>query len=71
MLKVADMFAGGGGFTCAASQLGMNVVWAGNHNEIACYWHAKNHPHTHHVCKDLREYDFCTVPRNLGKSGFA
>jgi len=62
MLKVADMFAGGGGFTTAASQLGLDVVWAGNHDRTACHWHAKNHPKTQHVCKDLREYDFCTLP---------
>lgn len=61
-MKAVDLFAGWGGFTCAAEQAGVRVVWAANHWPLAVEAHAQNHPHTEHVCQDLRQADWTALP---------
>lgn len=34
-MRAVDLFAGWGGFTCAAEQAGVSVVWAANHWPLA------------------------------------
>lgn len=62
MIRVADLFAGWGGFTLGAEQAGAKVVYAANHWPLAVEAHAQNHPHTTHVCQDLRQADWTTLP---------
>jgi DNA (cytosine-5)-methyltransferase 1 len=57
-----DLFGGFGGFTLAAEQAGIRIVWAGNHWPLAVEVHAMNHPHAEHACQDLRQADFTKLP---------
>lgn len=61
-MNAVDLFAGAGGFSTGAAMAGCRVVWAGNHWPAAVHWHAANHPDTAHVCQDLQQADFTTVP---------
>lgn len=61
-MKCIDLFAGAGGFTCAAALAGHNVVWAANHWPDAVQTHARNHPDAIHVCQDLQQQDWTQVP---------
>lgn len=61
-LRVADLFAGWGGFSQAAELVGARVVYAANHWPIAVRAHERNHPHTQHACQDLRQADFTKLP---------
>lgn len=61
-MKVIDLFAGLGGFSEGARSAGATVVWAGNHWPAAVQWHAANHPEALHVCQDLHQADWSTVP---------
>lgn len=62
MVKAIDLFAGLGGFSLAAGQAGVNVVWAANHWQAAVDCHRRNHPGTKTVCQDLRQADFTRLP---------
>lgn len=62
-MKAVDLFAGFGGFTLGAEQAGVEVVWASNHWQLAVTAHAANHPNAQHVCQDLRQADWSTLPR--------
>ena len=62
MTIAIDMFAGWGGFTEGATRAGANVVWAANHWDLAVEAHAANHPGAVHVCQDLNQADWSTVP---------
>lgn len=59
-----DLFAGGGGFTEAATIADVRVVWAANHWPLAVQWHAANHPDVVHACQDLHQFDFARAPRH-------
>lgn len=61
-MKAIDLFAGFGGFTLGAELAGVRVVWAANHSQIAVDAHAAAHPHVEHVCQDLRQADWTTLP---------
>lgn len=61
-MRVADLFAGGGGTTTGAVEHGHDVVWAGNHWRLAVELHAMHHPGTIHVCQDLMQHDMTTIP---------
>lgn len=61
---VVDLFAGAGGFSEGAAQAGMSVVWAGNHDRMAVDTHAKNHPGAAHVCQDLHQADWTSLPKH-------
>jgi DNA (cytosine-5)-methyltransferase 1 len=61
-MKVADLFAGGGGSSLGASLAGAQVVFAANHWPEAVALHALHHPETEHVCQDLRQFDFRRLP---------
>lgn len=61
-VRCVDLFAGWGGFSLGAEQAGARVLWAGNHWPLAVQAHAQNHPHTHHVCQDLRQADWGMLP---------
>lgn len=61
-MRAVDLFAGLGGFTAGASAAGAEVVWAANHWPVAVQWHAVNHPGTTHLCQDLHQADWSTVP---------
>lgn len=63
-MRVADLFAGAGGFTLGAALAGCTVVWASNHWPIAVEVHQQNHPDTLHVCQDLTLADWRQVPRH-------
>lgn len=63
-VAAADLFAGAGGFTEGAEQAGVTVVWAGNHWQCAVNTHAANHPNTIHVCQDLHQANWSTLPRH-------
>ena len=62
-MKAIDLFAGWGGFTTGATAAGVRVVWAANHWPVAVAVHSANHPETEHVCQDLRQADWTTLPR--------
>lgn len=62
MLKAVDLFAGFGGFSLAAEQAGMEVVYAANHWPLAVKAHAANHPKARHVCQDLQQADWRDLP---------
>lgn len=61
-MRAIDMFAGWGGFSLGAEQAGADVVWAGNHWPLAVRAHELNHPRAAHVCQDLRQADWSTLP---------
>lgn len=61
-MKVADLFAGWGGFSLGAQRAGCEVVYAANHWPLAVEVHARNHPLTQHECQDLRQADFTRLP---------
>lgn len=61
-MRTADLFAGAGGFTEGARMAGCTTVWAGNHWAPAVATHAANHPETKHVCQDLHQADWQSVP---------
>lgn len=61
-MRAIDLFAGWGGFTLAAEQTGIDVVWAANHWPLAVEAHALNHPRAKHVCQDLRQADWTQLP---------
>jgi DNA (cytosine-5)-methyltransferase 1 len=61
-INAIDLFAGFGGLTLGSEQAGVPVVWAGNHWQTAVDTHARNHPRTVHVCQDLRQTDWTTLP---------
>ncbi len=62
MMRAVDLFAGWGGFTLGAEQVGIEVVWAANHWPLAVEAHALNHPRTQHICQDLRQADWTKLP---------
>jgi len=62
MTRAVDLFAGWGGFTEGAERAGVDVVWAANHWPLAVDAHAANHPRTQHVCQDLRQADWRSLP---------
>lgn len=62
MKTAVDLFAGLGGNSEGARQAGINVLWAGNHWPQAVQVHANNHPDTAHICQDLHQADWTTVP---------
>lgn len=61
-MKAIDLFAGAGGFSTGALMAGCNVVWAANHWQDAVTIHALNHPGAAHMCQDLHQARFDTVP---------
>jgi len=63
-LRVADLFAGLGGFSEGARQAGARVVWAANHWREAVDTHALNHPETQHLCQDLHQARWDEVPEH-------
>lgn len=62
VFRHADLFAGLGGFSEGAEQAGSCTAWAGNHWERAVEIHALNHPAAVHVCQDLHQADWSTLP---------
>ncbi|MEX3960121.1 DNA cytosine methyltransferase [Trinickia sp. EG282A] len=61
-MKAVDLFAGGGGFSTGAKAAGVEIVWAGNHSPLAVQYHANNHPEAIHVCQDLHQADWTSLP---------
>ncbi len=61
-MKVADLFAGWGGFSAGAELAGGTVVYAANHWQLAVDAHASNHPGAVHECQDLRQADWSALP---------
>lgn len=61
-MRSVDLFSGWGGLTLGAEDAGVEVVWAGNHWELAVEVHQLNHPGTAHACQDLRQADWTTLP---------
>lgn len=61
-MKAIDLFSGFGGSSTGASMAGIDVVWAGNHWQEAVGIHALNHPSSQHVCQDLHQADWSSVP---------
>jgi len=51
------MFAGAGGFTTGAEQVGVRVVAALNHSGLALATHERNHPKTKHLECDAQQVD--------------
>lgn len=62
MTAAIDLFAGPGGFSTAARSAGVEVVWAGNHDQAAIDVHRANHPGCEHAREDLRVVDWGTLP---------
>lgn len=62
-MRAVDLFAGWGGLTLGAQQAGVDVVWSANHWPLAVATHQLNHPETQHVCQDLRQADWTTLPQ--------
>lgn len=63
-MRAIDLFAGAGGFSTGATMAGVQVVWAANHWPAAVQVHADNYPDTQHVCQDLQQADWTTVPEH-------
>jgi DNA (cytosine-5)-methyltransferase 1 len=61
-MNAIDLFAGAGGFSTCATMAGCTVVWAANHWPAAVQVHADNHPETLHLCQDLQQADWRSVP---------
>lgn len=61
-MRVADLFAGAGGFSTGAARAGCSVVYAANHDPRAVKAHHANHPDTEHSCQDLQQADWALVP---------
>lgn len=61
-MTAIDLFAGGGGFTQAAEEAGVTVLWAANHWPEAVEVHALNHPNVQHSCQDLHQANWFDVP---------
>jgi DNA (cytosine-5)-methyltransferase 1 len=61
-MKAIDLFAGAGGFSTGASMAGVEVVWAANHWQNAVDIHAANHPGAIHLCQDLHQARWESVP---------
>lgn len=61
-MKAIDLFSGAGGFSTGATLAGCDVVWAANHWPEAVEWHAANHPDAEHICQDLHQARWETVP---------
>ncbi len=61
-MRAVDLFAGWGGFTEGATAAGAQVVYAANHWPLAVEAHRANHPEAEHVCQDLRQADWGTLP---------
>jgi DNA (cytosine-5)-methyltransferase 1 len=61
-MAAVDLFAGWGGFTAGAWAAGVDVVWAANHWQLAVDVHAANHLGVEHVCQDLRQADWTSLP---------
>ncbi len=59
-----DLFAGAGGFSTGATMAGARVAWAGNHWPAAVECHARAHPEAVHVCQDLMQADWRTLPKH-------
>ncbi|MDO4641702.1 MAG: DNA cytosine methyltransferase [Neisseria sp.] len=56
--QIGDLFAGGGGASCAIEQAtGLHVDFAVNHDEQAIAMHTANHPQTRHYQTDVYEVD--------------
>lgn len=62
MTTAIDLFAGAGGFSTAAAQAGVQVLWCANHWADAVAAHTANHPATVHACQDLQQADFTQAP---------
>lgn len=62
MTTAIDLFAGMGGFTAGAEAANVQVLWAANHWQAAVDTHARNHPHTAHICQDLHQANWSQVP---------
>ena len=64
VVAAIDLFAGLGGWTCAAESAGVDVLWAANHWPLAVHYHGLNHPKVQHACQDLQQADFRDAPRH-------
>ena len=62
-LRAVDLFGGAGGFGLSAELEGVDVLWAGNHNDLAVSTYRANHPGTEVVCQDMSQADFTLLPR--------
>jgi len=62
VINAIDLFAGLGGWSTGAKLAGVNVLWAADHWPVAVEWHGHNHPNAIHVCQDLHQADWSTVP---------
>lgn len=61
-MKAIDLFAGAGGFSTGAKMAGVQVVWAGDHWPAAVGIHQLNHADAIHVCQDLHQARWESVP---------
>ena len=41
---------------------GVPVLWAANHWPLAVATHSRNHPNPQHLCQDLHQANWATVP---------
>lgn len=64
MIKGIDLFAGAGGTSTGATNAGVDILWAANHDPLAVEFHGKNHPTTEHACQDLQQADWSLVPKH-------
>lgn len=62
MITAVDLFAGLGGWSTGARMADVEVLWAANHWPVAVEWHSANHPETIHVCQDLHQANWASVP---------
>jgi DNA (cytosine-5)-methyltransferase 1 len=62
-MRVADLFAGLGGWTESSVAAGAEVVFAANHWSLAVEVHSANHKGTRHECQDLRQYPWHQMPQ--------
>lgn len=61
METAIDLFAGAGGLSEGAVAAGLRILWAGNHNRLACEWFEVNHS-IRPVCQDLHQANWYEVP---------
>jgi DNA (cytosine-5)-methyltransferase 1 len=56
-VTVSDQFCGAGGSSQGAAQLGLEVTYAWNHDQLAIETHNTNFPNTKHDIADMRDVD--------------
>lgn len=64
MIKVIDLFAGCGGFSCGFEKAGFNIVSAVEYDKMIAKSYSHNHKHTRMIAEDIKNVDNDEVFKN-------